>query len=154
MKKQVYLMSDLHLKQVYMMFQAVRVDGRRVGEGPLFIWFCGDYPEQCDLNWSQSDPGETEVDRLFRRRGDIYIKRKSVCVTLPVCCQVANSLVLSVVAWWETNQFMPDICDSTFNAVQSRAHGIRYALDTKTLAQFSSRVVLNSGELYSLQMVS
>lgn len=39
-------------------------------------------------------------------------------------------------------------------AVQSRAQGTRYALDTKTLAQFSSRVVLNSGELYSLQMVS
>ena len=43
MKKQVYLVYDLHLEQVYLLFQAAGIDGQRVGEGPRFICFRGDY---------------------------------------------------------------------------------------------------------------
>ena len=50
MKKQVYLVYDLHLEQVYLLFQAAGIDGQRVGEGPRFICFRGDYSVQCDLH--------------------------------------------------------------------------------------------------------
>lgn len=141
MMKQVYL--DLHLKQVYLMFQAASI-GRRVGEGLWFIWFCGDYPVQHYLRWSRLEPGETEVARFD------FIN------CLDVCLLAANGMILSVVARWKTNQFMPDICVSTFVQYHSTVQCIRYASDTKNLGSvftFRWTIGIPNSKLKQIKMI-